>query len=122
MSATRSRPAASLGCLQPGFAGALPPPETCLLLGLYPCALFGISCIFHRLTAAEEGVNTEGSAKVSRSSLLLDLDETALYGNDGNDLPISMQWMGRPTEDIEQLYKLLVSPCVKGEPPSFPAD
>lgn len=96
----------------------------------------------------------EKSGKVERSSLILDLDETALYGNgaclhfpraipvsslrqlsfsrlfprlqsvnllpflfsaDGNDLPISMQWMGRPAEEIRQLYRLLVSPYVKGK-------
>lgn len=53
--------------------------------------------------------------KVSSAVLLLDLDKTCIYGNDGNDLAISLQWMERPLSEIQDLYKLLVSPCVKGQ-------
>jgi hypothetical protein len=51
---------------------------------------------------------------VQNAVLMLDLDETCIYGNDGNDLPLAMQWMGRPTSEIQQLYKLLVSPYLRG--------
>eukprot|EP00286_Rhodomonas_abbreviata_P022315 CAMPEP_0181295660 /NCGR_PEP_ID=MMETSP1101-20121128/4269_1 /TAXON_ID=46948 /ORGANISM="Rhodomonas abbreviata, Strain Caron Lab Isolate" /LENGTH=592 /DNA_ID=CAMNT_0023400433 /DNA_START=249 /DNA_END=2027 /DNA_ORIENTATION=+ len=45
--------------------------------------------------------------------LILDLDKTSIYGNDGNDLGIALQWMEKPDTVVKDLYKLLVSPCVK---------
>jgi hypothetical protein len=59
-------------------------------------------------------VEVNSAEPVQSSVLLLDLDETCIYGNDGNDLPLAMQWMGRPNSEIQQLYKLLVSPYLKG--------
>ena len=42
----------------------------------------------------------------------MDFDKTSIFGNDGNDLGIAMQWMGRSTDEVRQLYGLLVSPAL----------
>jgi hypothetical protein len=36
---------------------------------------------------------------------MLDLDKCSLYGNDGNDLGIALQWMDRSYEDVLALYR-----------------
>ena len=43
---------------------------------------------------------------------MLDLDKCTLYGNDGNDLGIALQWMDRGYDEVLDLYRLLVNPCV----------
>jgi len=40
----------------------------------------------------------------------LDLDKCAIYGQDGNDLAIAMQWMHRPVEALRGLYRRLINP------------
>ena len=51
------------------------------------------------------------AAKAHEVMLMLDLDKCALFGNDGNDLGIALQWMDRPHEDVLELYRLLLNPC-----------
>eukprot|EP00286_Rhodomonas_abbreviata_P001304 CAMPEP_0181289830 /NCGR_PEP_ID=MMETSP1101-20121128/1093_1 /TAXON_ID=46948 /ORGANISM="Rhodomonas abbreviata, Strain Caron Lab Isolate" /LENGTH=401 /DNA_ID=CAMNT_0023394081 /DNA_START=189 /DNA_END=1394 /DNA_ORIENTATION=- len=50
---------------------------------------------------------------VDHAVLILDLDKTCLWGNDGNDLGIAMQWMEKPESTVRQLYKRIISPCVR---------
>mmetsp|Transcript_38519 Transcript_38519/g.79002 ORF Transcript_38519/g.79002 Transcript_38519/m.79002 type:complete len:409 (+) Transcript_38519:120-1346(+) len=51
--------------------------------------------------------------KADEAVFLLDLDKTALFGNDGNDLGMALQWMEQPHEVVAELYKKLVSPCIR---------
>ena len=44
---------------------------------------------------------------------MLDLDKTCLWGNDGNDLGLSLQWMEKPPELVRELYSLLVHPALR---------
>jgi hypothetical protein len=53
------------------------------------------------------------SGKVAHAVVMLDLDKTSLYGNDGNDLPLSLQWQDTPHAVVAELYKLLVSPNIR---------
>ena len=46
-------------------------------------------------------------------TLMLDLDKTALYGNDGNDLGIALQWMDKDQATVETLYRKLVNPSLR---------
>ena len=46
-------------------------------------------------------------------TLMLDLDKTCLWGNDGNDLGLSLQWMDNPPELVRELYSLLVHPALQ---------
>jgi len=43
----------------------------------------------------------------------LDLDKCTIYGQDGNDLAIAMQWMGRPGSSVVELYRRLMNPQIK---------
>jgi hypothetical protein len=36
---------------------------------------------------------------------MLDLDKCSLFGNDGNDLGIALQWMDRSYDDVLALYR-----------------
>mmetsp|Transcript_5060 Transcript_5060/g.8138 ORF Transcript_5060/g.8138 Transcript_5060/m.8138 type:complete len:742 (+) Transcript_5060:95-2320(+) len=59
---------------------------------------------------------TAGSIKGDRAEnavLILDLDKTTIYGNDGNDLGIALQWMEKPVNSVKDLYGLLLNPNVK---------
>jgi len=64
-------------------------------------------------TLASPRVRALESGKVPHAVVMLDLDKTSLYGNDGNDLPLSLQWQDKPHSVVEQLYKLLVSPNIR---------
>ena len=44
--------------------------------------------------------------------LLLDLDKCTVFGSDGNDLGIAMQWMNHTQAELTGLYRLLLNPCV----------
>ena len=44
---------------------------------------------------------------------MIDLDKTALYGNDGNDLGIALQWMHKDFLKVQELYKLLINPSLR---------
>jgi hypothetical protein len=44
--------------------------------------------------------------------LLLDLDKCTIFGSDGNDLGIAMQWTNHSQADLTDLYRLLLNPCV----------
>ena len=46
-------------------------------------------------------------------TMMLDLDKTCLWGNDGNDLGLSLQWMEKPPELVRELYSLLVHPALQ---------
>jgi len=46
-------------------------------------------------------------------TMMLDLDKTCLWGNDGNDLGLSLQWMEKPPELVRELYSLLVHPALR---------
>ena len=68
----------------------------------------------------EKGAGAQGqggggshACKSSKMTLMLDLDKTCLFGNDGNDLGLSLQWMDKSPEVVRELYKLLVSPCLR---------
>jgi len=43
----------------------------------------------------------------------LDLDKCTIYGQDGNDLAIAMQWMGRQGSSVVELYRRLMNPQIK---------
>ncbi len=43
---------------------------------------------------------------------MLDLDETCLFGNDGNDLGIALQCMGH-TQYLDELYRLIINPALR---------
>ena len=45
-------------------------------------------------------------------TMMLDLDETCLFGNDGNDLGIALQCMGE-SKYLHKLYQLLVNPALR---------
>ena len=51
-------------------------------------------------------------------TMMLDLDETCLFGNDGNDLGIALQCMGHCKEDLDRLYQHLINPALR---PAFEA-
>mmetsp|Transcript_49279 Transcript_49279/g.154603 ORF Transcript_49279/g.154603 Transcript_49279/m.154603 type:complete len:586 (+) Transcript_49279:313-2070(+) len=51
--------------------------------------------------------------KVDEVVMFLDLDKCTIFGNDGNDLGIALQWMEKPYEDVVELYRHLVNPCLK---------
>ena len=42
-----------------------------------------------------------------------DPDMTCLLGNDGKDLPIAFQQMKRSKEDLQNLYGLVINPCLR---------
>jgi hypothetical protein len=50
-------------------------------------------------------------------TMILDLDETCIFGNDGNDLGIALQCMGH-TKDLDRLYEHLINPALR---PAFEA-
>jgi hypothetical protein len=45
-----------------------------------------------------------------RVTLMIDLDFTALYGNDGNDLGLALQWMDKDPSVVQELYSKLINP------------
>eukprot|EP00288_Rhodomonas_lens_P012605 CAMPEP_0177710820 /NCGR_PEP_ID=MMETSP0484_2-20121128/11534_1 /TAXON_ID=354590 /ORGANISM="Rhodomonas lens, Strain RHODO" /LENGTH=423 /DNA_ID=CAMNT_0019222517 /DNA_START=536 /DNA_END=1807 /DNA_ORIENTATION=- len=68
-----------------------------------------------RLRAQADGLRLRHTpAKICKEAVLvLDLDKTSIFGNDGNDFGISLQWMEKPDRAVQDLYKLLISPCVR---------
>jgi hypothetical protein len=48
-----------------------------------------------------------------RVTMMLDLDQTSLFGNDGNDLPLSLQWMEKSPDVVRELYKRMISPSLR---------
>ena len=63
---------------------------------------------------SEEKVRIQdGSHLIEEGCLMLDLDKTCLFGNDGNDLGIALQWMDKPFEDVQALYQHLVNPSLR---------
>lgn len=54
-----------------------------------------------------------GGKCVDEVVMFLDLDKAAIFGNDGNDFGIALQWENKPFSDVVALYKLLVNPNVK---------
>jgi hypothetical protein len=45
------------------------------------------------------------AAMTHETVFMLDLDKCSLYGNDGNDLGIALQWMDRSYDDVLALYR-----------------
>mmetsp|Transcript_27587 Transcript_27587/g.43079 ORF Transcript_27587/g.43079 Transcript_27587/m.43079 type:complete len:430 (-) Transcript_27587:282-1571(-) len=45
--------------------------------------------------------------------MILDIDKTAIYGNDANDLAISLQWMEKPSTSVRKLYTKVLSPVLR---------
>jgi len=43
----------------------------------------------------------------------LDIDKCSIYGQDGNDLGIAMQWMGKDKAKLVELYRRLLNPQLK---------
>jgi len=60
-------------------------------------------------------------ANRGRTTFMLDLDKTCLFGNDGNDLGLSLQWMGKSPEIVRELYTRLVSPSLRQAYESYAA-
>eukprot|EP00961_Rhodomonas_salina_P142787 1922164-Rhodomonas_salina.1 len=54
-----------------------------------------------------------GQTLASDAVMLLDLDKTTIFGNDGNDIGLALQWMNRPKESLDELYRTLVSPLLR---------
>lgn len=52
---------------------------------------------------------------------MLDLDKTCLFGNDGNDLGLSLQWMDKSPEVVRELYRRIVSPSLRTAYDSYTA-
>jgi hypothetical protein len=58
------------------------------------------------------------AAMTHETVFMLDLDKCSLYGNDGNDLGIALQWMDRSYDDVLALYRCAppstrTQPCEK---------
>jgi hypothetical protein len=51
--------------------------------------------------------------KGDKLTLMLDLDKTVLYGNDGNDLGVALQWMDKDFSTVQELYKQLINPSLR---------
>jgi hypothetical protein len=49
----------------------------------------------------------------NRLTLMIDLDKTAMYGNDGNDLGMALQWMDKDQSQVKELYTKLVNPNLR---------
>jgi hypothetical protein len=49
----------------------------------------------------------------NKITLMIDLDKTALYGNDGNDLGVALQWMDKEQAKVEELYRKLINPSLR---------
>lgn len=60
---------------------------------------------------AHVGLDTQHDS--NKITLMLDLDKTVLFGNDGNDLGVALQWMDKDNSKVEQLYKLLINPNLR---------
>ena len=56
--------------------------------------------------------SSPAAAQTHETVFMLDLDKCTLFGNDGNDLGIALQWMDRGYDEVLDLYRLLVNPCV----------
>jgi hypothetical protein len=52
-----------------------------------------------------------GQGKQSRMTLMLDLDKTCLFGNDGNDLGLCLQYMSKGREAVQELYNRIINPA-----------
>jgi len=52
---------------------------------------------------------------------MLDLDKTCLFGNDGNDLGLSLQWMDKSPQVVRELYRRIVSPSLREAYDSYAA-
>lgn len=83
--------------------------------GQQSCAPRRLAMPHYLQLQATTKTNTFGlrSPKKKPLTLMLDLDKTVLYGNDGNDLGVALQWMDRATNadtsNLEELYALLVN-------------
>jgi len=53
------------------------------------------------------------NSRRQRVVVFLDLDNTAIWGNDGNDLGIAFQQSGKDTNSLTDLYQKLVNPQAK---------
>ncbi len=51
--------------------------------------------------------------KASRMTLMLDLDKTCLFGNDGNDMGLCLQYMGKSREVVQELYDRIINPNLR---------
>jgi hypothetical protein len=60
-----------------------------------------------------EASRIESAKGTDSVGIMLDLDKTCLFGNDGNDLGIALQWMERPPFVVQQLYDLLLNPALR---------
>ena len=67
------------------------------------------SCIIHSI---DEAPHSPMHLTHRHPTIMLDLDETCLFGNDGNDLGIALQCVGR-AKDLNRLYELLINPALR---------
>ena len=71
---------------------------------------------FQRLVPPRRSPSRETTAEdedETRMTLLLDLDKTCFYGNDGNDLALSLQYMGKSRETVLELFKRMINPNLR---------
>ena len=98
----------------------MPRAESCRALSFKPrtpCApdTIGQEKTLRALTRALPGPRARALAggKNSHAVVMLDLDKTSLYGNDGNDLPLALQWEDKQHAVVKELYRLIVSPNIR---------
>ena len=72
-----------------------------------------LTCNFHNRADSIDKVPEDMSAADDRMTLVLDLDKTVLYGNDGNDLGVALQWMDKDHSTVEDLYSKLINPNLR---------
>ncbi len=66
----------------------------------------------HETSSLFLGDHPDSGSQSRHPTFMLDLDETCLFGNDGNDLGIALQCMGH-TQELDKLYRLLINPALK---------
>jgi len=66
-----------------------------------------------RSNHGDTGMVLEKLGTNNKITLMLDLDKTVLYGNDGNDLGVAAQWMDVPFQKVKQLYTKLINPNLR---------
>lgn len=62
-----------------------------------------------------------GGGDMNRMTLMIDLDHTSIYGNDGNDLGLALQWVRKDHFALDELYQNLVNPHLRAMYDSYKA-
>ena len=97
----------------------LVPPRQHISFGLAKSLSWGplISETQMRDAVAKATASTQlpgvASKCIDEITMFVDLDKAAIFGNDGNDFGIALQWMDKPYSDVVKLYKHLLNPNLK---------